>query len=100
MHILIINLNLDGIDRSRYESVRDEVAPALAAIPGLISKKWIAHEETNTYGGVYRFKDKQAMLDCQASELFDSVGGDPAFANVTASDFEMIAAPSRITRVD
>ena len=77
MHILIINFNLNGIDRVQYESVC----------------------ATNTYGGVYLFKDKQAMLDYQQSELYDSVGSNPAFANVTAVDFEMLNAPSRVTGV-
>ena len=99
MHILIINFNLNGIDRAQYESVCDEVAPAFAAVPGLLSKKWLADEATNTYGGVYLFKDKQAMLDYQQSELYSSVGSNPAFANVTAVDFEMLAAPSKVTGV-
>ncbi len=99
MHILIINFNLNGIDRAQYESICDEVAPAFAEVPGLISKKWLADDATNTYGGVYLFKDRQAMLDFQQSELYASVGGDPAFANITALDFEMLAGPSKVTGV-
>ena len=99
MHILIINFNLNGIDRAQYEGVCDEVAPAFAAVPGLVSKKWLADEATNTYGGVYLFADKQAMLDFQQSELFAEVGGNPAFANITARDFEMLSAPSKVTGV-
>ena len=99
MHILIINFNLNGIDRAQYESICDEVAPAFAEVPGLISKKWLADDATNTYGGVYLFKDRQAMLDFQQSELYASVGGDPTFANITAPDFEMLAGPSKVTGV-
>ena len=99
MHILIINFELNGITRAEYENVCGEVAGAFAAVPGLISKKWLANEETNTYGGVYLFKDKQAMLDYQDSELYKSIGANPAFTNARATDFEMLSEPSRVTGV-
>ena len=99
MHILIINFNLNGITRAQYEGVCGEVAADFAAVPGLVSKKWLANEETNTYGGVYLWKDKQAMLDYQQSELYNSLGSNPAFANITATDFEMLAGPSKVTGV-
>ncbi|MCH2141244.1 MAG: YdhR family protein [Phycisphaerales bacterium] len=100
MHILIINFNLNNLSRSEYEAVCNEVAPAFAEIPGLISKKWLANEETNTYGGVYLWKDRQAMLDYQASDIYKGIAANPAFANMTAADFEMLAAPSQVTGVE
>ena len=99
MHILIINFNLHELARPEYEVVCDEVSEAFAAIPGLLSKKWLANEDTNTYGGVYLFNDRQAMLDYQASELYTSLGENPAFINITATDFEMLSAPSSVTGV-
>jgi hypothetical protein len=99
MHILIVNFELNGITRDQYENVCSEVASAFAAVPGLISKKWLANEETNTYGGVYLFKDKQAMLDYQNSELYKSIGSNPAFANAKVTDFELLADPSKVTGV-
>ena len=99
MHILIINFNLHELPRADYEAVCDEVSEAFASIPGLVSKKWLANEETNTYGGVYLFEDRQAMLDYQASELYNSLGENPAFANITATDFELLAGPSSVTGV-
>ncbi len=48
MQALIINFNLDGITRSDYEGVCNELAPAFAAVPGLISKHWLADEANNT----------------------------------------------------
>ena len=99
MHILIINFNLNDLERDQYEAVCAEVASAFADVPGLISKHWLANEETNTYGGVYVWENKQSMLDFQASELFASVGANPAFANITANDFEVLAGPSSVTGV-
>lgn len=100
MHILIINFTLNNVSRSEYEAICDEVAPAFAEIPGLISKKWLANEETNTYGGVYLWTDRQAMLDYQASDIYKGIGANPAFANMTATDFELLDAPSKVTGVD
>ena len=99
MHILIINFNLENLGRPDYEAVCDEVSGAFAAIPGLVSKKWLANEETNTYGGVYLFNDRQAMLDYRESELFKSLGENPAFVNISITDFELLAGPSCVTGV-
>ena len=98
MHILIINFNLENLARPDYEAVCDEVSGAFAAIPGLVSKKWLANEETNT-GGVYLFNDRQAMLDYRESELFKSLGENPAFVNISITDFELLAGPSSVTGV-
>ena len=97
MHILIINFNLDGVSRSDYEAICDEVAPAFAAIPGLVCKHWLADEATNTYGGVYFFESEQAMLGYQASELFAEVAGNPAFSNASARGFGRLDGPSGVT---
>ena len=100
MHILIINFNLNDITHAEYETVCAEVAPEFAAIPGLVSKMWLANEATNTYGGVYLFENEQAMHEYQASELFKSVAGNPAFVNASATPFEMMAGPSKVTGVE
>ena len=98
MHILIINFNLHELSCAEYLGVCDEVSEAFAAVPGLIPKKWLANQETNTYGGVYLFQDQQAMVDYKNSELFEQLGSNPAFANITATDFDMLDGPSRVTR--
>ena len=45
MHIQIINFNLEGINRAEYEGVCNELAEAFAALPGLVSKHWLADEK-------------------------------------------------------
>ena len=58
MHIQIINFNLSGISLSEYEAAAAEAAQPISEMPGLISKRWLANEETNTYGGVYFWKTR------------------------------------------
>ena len=98
MQALIINFNLDGITRSDYEGVCNELAPAFAAVPGLISKHWLADEANNTYGGIYLFQDQVALDGFLASELFAGVGGNPALVNATANPFSILEGPTRVTR--
>ena len=97
MHIQIINFNLDGIGRSEYDQVCDDLAQTFADVPGLISKHWLANDGTNTYGGVYVWESKDAYEAFIASELFAAVGGNPALANVSSLDFDVIEAPTQIT---
>jgi CubicO group peptidase (beta-lactamase class C family) len=99
-HILVINFKLKDLSRADYEAACKQVAATFAGLPGLVSKKWLANEETNTYGGVYLWESKQAMLDYKNSEIFASLGQNPAFIELTVSDFEMLPEPSRITRVE
>ena len=98
MHIQVINFNLEGITRAEYESVCDELAGDFAELPGLISKHWLADEENNTYGGVYIWEsrdDYQAFLN---SELFAGVRANPALSNIESKDYDVIEAPTRVTR--
>ena len=99
MHILIINFNLNELSRAQYEGGCDELAATFAAVPGLISKTWLANEETNTYGGVYLWESREAMDAYKAGEIYASIGANPALVNVTAPDFEVIAGPSKVTGV-
>jgi|TARA_B100000959_G_scaffold165848_1_gene173714 heme-degrading monooxygenase HmoA len=99
MHIMIVNFNLHELSRAQYEGVCEGLASTFAAIDGLISKHWLANEETNTYGGVYVWKDRQAMLDFKESALFGQVGSNPALINITVTDFEVLESPSKVTGV-
>ena len=98
MHIQIINFNLSGISRSEYEAAAAEAAQPISEMPGLISKRWLANEETNTYGGVHFCDNKQHMQDWMDSQIFKDIGADPAFVNSKVIDFGMIESLSAVTR--
>ena len=46
------------------------------------------------YGGVYIWQDAAAMQAYLASDLGKGVTGNPNFANLTSSDFEMLSGPT------
>ena len=98
MHIQVSNFNLEGINRAEYEAVCDELAGAFAALPGLISKHWLADEENNTYGGVYIWETRDAYEAYLNSELFAGVVANPTLVNIVSTDFDVIEGPTRVTR--
>ena len=95
MHVQIVNFNLKGLTDAEFRSMANEVAPAFASVPVLLSKLWLADAGKNTYGGVYIWQDAAAMQAHLASDLGKGVAGNPKFANLTSRDFEMLSGPTR-----
>lgn len=52
MHIQVVTFQLEGLSGEDYLAACNQLAPAIAQVPGLIRKTFIANPETNTYGGV------------------------------------------------
>lgn len=98
MHVQVVNFQLKGVTRTQYETMCDELAPAFAALPGLISKVWLADEATNTYGGVYLWRDRAAMEAFLKTDLFRAVVTHPNLAAITSRDFGILPGPSAVTR--
>ena len=98
MHIQIINFHLDGVSEADFRAQCDEVAPAFAEVPGLISKVWLANRATNTYGGVYTWASREAMDEYAKSDLFRAVATNPGLAGITSIDFDVLEEPTAVTR--
>lgn len=97
MHIQIINFNLKDLTVNEYEELCNEVAGAFAQVPGLLSKVWLADRETNTFGGIYIWRDAQALRAYETTELFQNVVENPHLANITVREFGVLEAPTRVT---
>ena len=98
MHMLIITFQLKGISEADYLTQSKEEAPMLAAFPGLHSKVWLADSATNTYGGVYLWKDRQAMEAFTHSDIVKAVAARPYLTNFTLKDYAIAEDLSRVTR--
>jgi heme-degrading monooxygenase HmoA len=98
MHILIINFGLEGMTAEQYGEAVESVAPAFAELPGLVSKTWLANEQTNTYGGVYVWQGREAMEAYKESDLYKWMVANPYVKDVTVKDFAVLEGPTRITR--
>jgi Putative mono-oxygenase ydhR len=98
MHIQVITFQLHGIDDAAYQAHAEQVAPALAALPGLRAKIWLANQQTSTYGGIYTWDDITAMRAYQSGEIFQGLQANPHMINVTVTDFPVLAGPTKVTR--
>jgi len=58
MYIQIINFNLSKMTPAEFEKLCEALAPQFAALPGLISKVWLSDPASNTFGGVYTWRDR------------------------------------------
>jgi hypothetical protein len=56
MYVQIVNFNLSNTTAADFEKLCRELAPQFAALPGLISKVWLADPASNTFGGVYMWQ--------------------------------------------
>lgn len=97
MHIQVVNFNLQGASEADYRALCDQLAPAFAAMPGLIAKVWLADAATNTYGGVYTWENKAAMTAYMQSEIFTNVVNHPNLTNITSKDFGILEGPTEVT---
>ena len=98
MHIQVVNFHLKDLREEQYGKLCDQLAPAFGEIPGLISKVWLANQATNTYGGVYTWRDQEAMIAFTKTDLFASVVSHPNFRDIKSTDFSVLEAPTRVTR--
>ena len=98
MHIMVVNFNLEGISEDDYLGIVEPIAPAFAGLPGLISKTWLANDETNTYGGVYLWQDRGSMEAYKQTDIYKGMLANPHFENVTVTDFAVVENATRVTR--
>ncbi|MGE0028059.1 MAG: YdhR family protein [Thermoleophilia bacterium] len=98
MHVLIINFHLADMTEDAYRAASAELAPAFARVPGLLAKLWLHEDASATYGGVYLFRDRQAVEAYLASDLLAGVAASPNFVDITSRDFAVYEDLSRVTQ--
>jgi Putative mono-oxygenase ydhR len=95
VEILVINFSL-AMTEAEYRKMCDDVAPAFAAVPGLVSKIWLANRVNGVYGGVYTFESGEALDAHLASDL-GQVAAIPGLVDVSVHRFEVLRGPTTIT---
>jgi len=81
MHIQVVTFQLEGLSGEEYLAACSQLAPAIAQVPGLISKTFIANPETNSYGGVHVWRDRESM-EAMVRDAVDRYGSlDVIFNN-------------------
>jgi quinol monooxygenase YgiN len=97
MHVQIITFNLKDTTEAEYLALAENLAPTFAAMPGLLTKVWLADPAANTYGGVYLWKDRAAMDSYMAGDIAAGLRANPHMANVTSRDYGVLDGPTRVT---
>ena len=97
MYVSVAEYRIQDIDDAGWAAVCDELAPAFAAIPGLLVKYWL-HGEGDIRGGVYVWADRAAYLAFLDSDLGRALGTHPNIANLTMRDYAIDDAPTQVTR--
>jgi hypothetical protein len=99
MHAQLITYQLRDISQAEYlKEMVEPDARALAKVPGLISKIWLADKEKNAFGGFYLWENRIAMEDFMHSDLVKAVVSRPFVRNVSSVDFEVNQNASLVTR--
>jgi LmbE family N-acetylglucosaminyl deacetylase len=96
-HISVFNYRIQYIDDAKWSQVCDELAPAFASVPGLISRACL-RGEGDARGEVYRWEDKAAYEAFLASDLGKAVGSHPNIADFTMRDHAVDETRTRVTR--
>jgi heme-degrading monooxygenase HmoA len=98
MHIQVVTFHLKDLPEDAYRQACGQIAPSIADVPGLISKVFLANAATNTYGGVYTWRDRASMEAFKSSDIFRGVASNPSFADLRSEDFGVLEEPTRISR--
>jgi heme-degrading monooxygenase HmoA len=91
MHALVVTYGL-GVTHAEHVELSSELAPAIDAVPGLVSHTRLENRELGRYGVFYVFESKAAFDRFIASELYGATHNSGRTTDVTASDF---AIPDR-----
>lgn len=97
MHVSVFEYRISDIDDAGWAATCDELAPAFAAVPGLVSKIWL-HGEGDVRGGVYVWTDRAAFQTFLDSDLGRALGTHPNIAGLGFREYSVDEAPTRVTR--
>jgi len=95
--VQVIQFQLAGLSEADYRAHTERVAPAFSTMPGLLSKLWLANADTNTYGGVYTWRDRASLEQYRASGIYGQLVSNPGLADVSDREFEILPEPTRVT---
>ena len=97
MNVLIIRFELAGIDRDAYVTLTEQLAPAVARMPGLLQKAWLADEANGVYGGAYLFADHDSVEAYLGSEMVQGIRNSGMFKHVSIEVFDTLEPATSIT---
>ena len=98
MNVLAVTFTYSDLSEQELRANCDQLAPSFAAIPGCFEKTWLLDAAASRCGGIYKFRDRAALDAYLASDLWKAVGSTPQFSNFDVRTFDVIEAPTSVTR--
>lgn len=98
MHAQVVTFGLNNLTEDEYREDCEGKAEIIAALPGLLAKIWLRDPETNTYGGIYLWRDRDSCEAFVTGELFGAVRGDASLQGVLSRDFEIFEHLTKATQ--
>jgi inactivated superfamily I helicase len=95
--VRVVTFSLHGITVEQYEEHCERIAGAFMEWPGLLTKIWLSDPASNRYGGIYVFESKAAADASRATEIFAGMTNNPAFTDLSITEYSTLGAPTRIT---
>jgi heme-degrading monooxygenase HmoA len=96
MYVQIVTYNLNGVSEQDYIDIAHQVASQFDAMAGLQAKVWLRNPDSDSFGAVYFWDDREAQERFAASDLFE--GTYPGFANVVSEGYEVYDQLTRATQ--
>ncbi|MGL5824460.1 MAG: YdhR family protein [Nocardioides sp.] len=76
----------------------DPYAEAIASVPGLARKTWLADFESGVFASFYQWEDKESMDSFMASPAVQRVAAEPFLRDLTITAIPVHERASSITR--
>ena len=97
MRLLVVHFQLADRADDAYLARCARLAPAVADLPGLLGKVWLADPGHRTYGGISLWWDRAALERFTHGELFAALAAPPEVTDVQVADFAVLDGPTRVT---
>lgn len=98
MHAFFVTYHVAIADAPAHREFCEQLSPAFAAVPGLVSETWLGNQPTGRYGVFYVFETKGHFDLFVASELFAALWFKAELRDTVAYEFTVNRGPTAITR--
>src|SRR5688500_16088439 len=96
MRIRIVTFDL-AVPAEDYTHLATDLAPEIAAWPGLLGKWWLGDASSGTYGGVYLFASREDADRSRDTDVFRGMFANPSLRQVTVHEYDLLDAPTAVT---
>ena len=98
MHAIFVTYNVAIVDAAAHSKFCEQLSPAFAVAPGLISETWLGNQATGRYGVFFVFETKGHFDSFVASELFAALWFTSELRDTVAYEFTVNRGPTAAAR--